>query len=370
MYHHLKAVTPPKSYEAISGLRVTIAFHTSKDFIISLKHLDKILSITQPYQVLLQVSYPINIYSIDVQLVVQQHLEWQKRYPQYSTFIPICLDPHQSDIQHWATPEQCDVCIFREGKRCDGLHHKLHTSQSHKAKTVQSLTTSNHTITDTHEFALTDWKENLTVQDFATTPPCAYWMPQVKDLNLIQRYLERYQCQSLWDIGGGNGVLASMIQHSTGVSTTVIDPLADLYAPIPSVQRIACTAEHALSMIQQGMLSVPDAILVSWPTPSMFYDQIIALSQVKVFIVADDKAGFCGVNSEYRQLEYHEGLVRCFAYSELKQMQSWHCVYEDEIMCYRDLQISSMNSKKDQHTDFIKAAPWQGRLRIFTSINR
>jgi hypothetical protein len=369
MYHNLKVVTPPKSYELISGLRVTITFHTSKDFKISLRHLDKILSITQPYQVLLQVSYPINIYSDDVQLVVKQHVEWQKRYPQYSTFIPICLDPHQIDIQQWATPEQCDLCIFREGKRCDGLQYKSYDSQSRKVNTLQSLI-SNNTIVDTHEFALTHWKENLTVQDFANNPPCAYWMPQVKGLNIIQSYLERYQCQSLWDIGGGNGVIASIIQHSTGITTTVIDPLADLYAPIPSVQSIACTAEHALSMVQLGKLSVPDAILVSWPTPSMFYDHIIALSQVKVFILADDKAGFCGVNSEYRQLEYNEGLVRCFAYPKLERMQAWECVYENEIMCYRDLQTSSMQSKKDQNTDCITPPPWQGRLRIFTSINR
>ena len=189
-------------------------------------------------------------------------------------------------------------------------------------------------------------------------------MPQDEDLALIQKYLQAHRCKTLWDVGGGNGVITHMLQQATGLDCALIDPLAHLYTEIPHVTRYNQTAQSIASRVDQAELVMADALFISWPMPSLFYTKLIQHSNVKVVILVDDHASFCGVNATYRQVHYEYGLVRCFAYPTKDQWSSWSCVHQKNVLSYHDLKY--VDQKPKLFNILLKdPKSWKGRLRIF-----
>ena len=201
----------------------------------------------------MQVNYTPDLLSAEARML---HQSFAKHHPDVSTYLPLCLPPSPlGELSRWATPDDCDGCIFREGDRCGGLGRSLGELLDEETISPPSELTM---VADAGGALCADWDTSIltsldTPRDLMSAdPPLCYWWPQAVHLQSITDALTRCRVSSLWDLGGGNGYLAWLIhQASQRRGETLdevlwIDPVASIYPDREGVKKWPHTAEHAL----------------------------------------------------------------------------------------------------------------------------
>ena len=258
-------------------LRIKVFFESVRQLAEILEHVGKMFEDIHPEITLLQVVYRSDTLTSEARTY---HTRFAKQFPRVSTYFPLCLPPSPlGELARWATPDHCEGCLFREGGRCDGLGEEEVSLVEWGGGALRSTWTG--------------FEDQLA---FSHDPPLCYWWPEEHHLELMVNQLKAESCQHLWDLGGGNGylgsILAGLVPH---LDVTCVDPVAAIYPHRPEVRQCSQTAEEALNEVLIGHRNAPDALCISWPSPGRSFRSLIETLSPRILIRATDLEGVCGV---------------------------------------------------------------------------
>ena len=111
----------------IKALRVKLFFNSTQTLEKSLEQIATILQQKNAATILVQVIYRTE--QIEQSNAIL-HFNFMQNHPNLSTYLPLCLPIFDETFRLWATPQNCQTCIFFEGKRCDGLGNPLNFIQN------------------------------------------------------------------------------------------------------------------------------------------------------------------------------------------------------------------------------------------------
>ena len=223
-----------------SALRVRIECGHIKTFKKALMALSSLLAPRPQVICLLQVRYTVDALSVEAR---QAHQNFADQHPWVSTYLPLCLPPSPlADQVAWATPNNCQDCIFLEAKACGGLtgdecspHERVELFARDAGGALSGT-----------------WPEQVTKAHISGPLPVCYWWPSPPILSILSSVLQRFNVRVLWDIGGSNGFISWQLSRlSPSLTAYNIDPIANRYPPQEKVKSLSMTAEQALVSLKR-----------------------------------------------------------------------------------------------------------------------
>ena len=352
----LKDIFVSRYLQNLQVLRVQLDFETTSELEEILEALSGFLQSISPKVCLLQVKYKPSTLCEQARYL---HQSFMDRHSQVSSYIPLCVPPSPLAEQViWASPQTCTQCIFLEGQRCGGLTGQ----EALDNPLLQAGVKAGGALAK-------DWQAPLNIELFRNTPPVCYWWPEPRLTAILDPILKQHDCQTVWDVGGGNGFVAWWLKQSfTSVQRSFcIDPIAFLYEAQNGVEYYSIKSGHALELAKSGDLVSPDLIVISWPSTGLLFHDLIHELKPKVILRITDGEGVCGVRRGHRALLLSGvraevfGLDQAFTsldheLDELEPPKGYALTHSNTVWCYRDFQ-----SNADQPS---------GVLRVFERLDK
>ncbi len=250
------------------------------------------------------------------------HADFARRHAaRVSTYLPFCLPGSSqfSAMGAFATPHDCHGCVFYQGMACQGL--------GADPAPWSGLGSDRLPLEDVarpvHAYARAD---------FAGNRPLQYWLPERRHIAAIGAAV-RAAGGRLWDLGGGNGLLAGLLAADEGLDVTVVD-VCDAYPTPAGVRR-------QVRDVRATIEGAPRALLMSWPPTGDGFRDVVDEIEPDVVVYAFDAEGFCGRRPGYAGVFATPDGLEWFAYPEndFRPLRGRPVVGQWRVRTYRDLRV-------------------------------